>query len=75
MITQRKILAQTEDKAEDRIKNNESCLLDLVPKQPQVMFIEQFQRDTLGKRVCRANRAQAFMKLGGEEKEKGRVAA
>lgn len=40
----------------------------------RVMFIEQFHRDTWGKGVNKAGRAQAFMKLGGEE-EKCRVAA
>lgn len=36
------------------------------------MFIEQFHRDTLGKGVNKANRAQAFMKLGVRRRRNAR---
>ena len=37
-----------------------------------VMFIEQFHRDTLRKGVNKANRAQAFMKLGVRRRRNAR---
>lgn len=36
------------------------------------MFIEQFHRDTLGKGVNKANRAQAFMNLGVRRRRNAR---